>query len=193
MKNKIFVILGKSNTGKSTIFKKVMELIRSNGDDIKLLKSCTTRPKREEDNQENEYEFVDKGYFTKLHKKNGLLEYAVYDTVYGYWFYFTRKEDLKDRDYIKIINPSGLSQLRESVKHMSHEVISFEILTDNEVRMKRALSRDDGLSIEEINRRFNADDRDFEYVVTDYKIENNGDKTPEEIAEFIYQCIKTHQ
>ena len=192
-KQKIFVILGKSNTGKSTIFKKVMELIRFNNDDIELLKSCTTRPKREEDKQDNEYDFVDKGYFTKLHKEDGLLEYSVYDTVYGYWFYFTRIADLKDKDYIKIINPSGLAQLRDSVKKMPYEVIAIEIIADDEVRMERALKRNDGTSIEEIERRFNADSRDFRYIKTEYKIENNGDKTPEELAKEIYNIIKKYK
>lgn len=187
---KIFAIIGKSNTGKSTIFKELMKMIKENNDDISLLKCCTTRPKREEDNQNNEYDFVDKKYFFDLHNADELLEYAVYNTVYGNWFYFTRKSDLKDDNYIKIINPSGLAQLRDSSKAMGYDVISFKIVADDEIRMNRALSRNDNLSLEEINRRFDADEKDFKSVRTDLKIENNGEHTPYEVAELIYKYIK---
>lgn len=194
MKNKrIFAILGKSNTGKSTIFKEVMRMIKENGDDIQVLKSCTTRPKREEDMKDNEYRFVDKEYFSKIHKENGLLEYAVYETVYGHWFYFTEKDDLNGKtDYIKIINPSGLSQIKSTAKEKGYEVVSFHIVTDDDIRLKRALSRDDGLSEKEILRRFDADKKDFNNVITDCVIINNGEKTPVELAEIIYKYIKRH-
>ena len=190
---KIFVILGKSNTGKSTIFKELMNLIKVNNDDIKLLKSCTTRPKREEDNQDNEYEFVDKYCFTKEYHDNNILEYATYETVYGHWFYFTRKSDLVHDKYIKIINPSGLSQIRESATKLGYDVVAFHITSHNDIRMKRALSRNDGLSREEVERRFIEDEKDFKYIQSEYTVENNGDKTPREVAEIIYRWIKHKQ
>lgn len=188
---KLFVLLGKSNVGKSTIFKELMNLIQQNNDNIKLLKSCTTRPMRQEDRVNSEYNFVTKEYFTEAHRDNNLLEYAVYDTKYGYWFYFTRREDfnIAEHDYIKIINPTGFSQIKDSLKNTC-EIVSFEIVSDYNVRLDRAKNRRDGLSDEEIQRRFDADEKDFEHLETNYVIENNGSQSPKEVAEIIYRWIK---
>lgn len=193
-KYKLFLILGQSNTGKSTIFKELMKLIEENADNIKLLKSCTTRPMREEDKSGSEYDFVTKEYFTELHKNDGLLEYAVYDTVYGTWFYFTRKSDLDvmESNYIKIINPEGFSQIKDNLKGIC-DIVSFEIVASDETRFKRATSRNDGLSIEEVKRRFKKDKEDFKYLNTDYKIVNDDGYDVDELAGLIYQLIKKHK
>lgn len=191
---KLFLILGQSNTGKSTIFKRLMNMIEESNDNIKPLKSCTTRPMREEDKAGSEYDFVTKEYFTELHKNDGLLEYAVYDTVYGTWFYFTRKSDLDvtESNYIKIINPEGFAQIKDNLKGVC-DIVSFEIVSSEETRLKRAMSRNDGLSIEEIERRFKRDKEDFKYLNTDYKVVNDDGYDVDELAGLIYQFIKKHK
>lgn len=190
MKSIIYVLLGKSNTGKSTIFK---ELIKLTSEDnwIEPLKSYTTRPKRDEDTSANEYVFCDREYYTQLSKEHGVLEHSVYDTAHGYWFYFTRKEDVKpDKRYIKILNPTGYYQLKNTAKETNlFDVVGIEIVCDDKVRLSRIESRNDGTSMAERQRRIKADEKDFAYLKTDYKVENNGDKSAKEIAEYILEEI----
>lgn len=189
--NKLILILGQTNTGKSSIFKELMKNIQRKKDNIKLLRSCTTRPAREEDKKgDTEYDFITEEYFKELYQKDEILEHAVYNTAYGKWFYFTRKSDLKieENNYIKIINPIGFSQIQENL-HGKCDIISILIESDEDIRKERALSRCDGLTKEETERRFESDKKDFQHLKTDFIITNNGDKTVQEIADQIYKII----
>lgn len=181
--SKLFLLLGKSNSGKSTILNELLELIQEE-DNLKLALSWTTRPKRKTIDQE--YVYTDDTTFYEYYKSNKLLEYATYNTEHGIWHYFTPTHSLEldKHNYIKIINPLGYSQMQ------SHplDIVTFEIICDDEIRLNRSISRGDNQA--EALRRLEADNNDFQHLKTDYTFLNDGCLTTKEMAIEIYKVIK---
>ncbi len=97
--NHIFYIMGKSSSGKDTVYKKILKDLELNP-----LVLCTTRPMRENEQQGREYNFVDREYFDSLMLENKIIEKRIYNTVYGEWIYFTSEEsvDLHKGNYLGI-------------------------------------------------------------------------------------------
>ena len=72
----IIYIMGKSATGKDTIYKELKEKINVNS-----YVSYTTRPKREGETQGIDYNFITREEFCKLQKQNKVMEYRNYNTI----------------------------------------------------------------------------------------------------------------
>lgn len=73
---KVFCIMGKSGSGKDTIFK---EIIKDNSLNLKKIVGYTTRPKRVEENDGVEYNFIDDDMINKFIQKNKVIELRKYD------------------------------------------------------------------------------------------------------------------
>ena len=82
----IFYLMGKSSSGKDTIFRRLME-----DEDLSLetIVSYTTRPIREGEVEGVEYHFVKDYEMEEMEKKGLVIEKRTYDTVCGLWNYFT--------------------------------------------------------------------------------------------------------
>ncbi|MCR5581232.1 MAG: guanylate kinase, partial [Pseudobutyrivibrio sp.] len=78
--------MGKSSSGKDTIFKLLLER-----KDLELnrIVSYTTRPIRSIEKPGDEYNFVSIEEKDKLLESGKVIEIRKYDTVHGPWFYFT--------------------------------------------------------------------------------------------------------
>lgn len=157
--NRIFYIMGKSSSGKDTIYKKIL-------DDLQLnpLVLCTTRPMRENEQQGREYNFVDREYFDRLTAENKVIERRIYNTVFGEWIYFTAEESIDPAkgDYI------GIGTLESYVKMRDYfgaeKVIPIYIEVEDGLRLTRALQREKNEKqpkYTEMCRRFIADSNDF--------------------------------
>ena len=83
---KIFCLMGKSSSGKDTIFKELNEDKELN---LKPIVSYTTRPKRINETDGVEYFFIDKNQLDKYKEENKVIEQRVYHTVDGDWYYCT--------------------------------------------------------------------------------------------------------
>ena len=83
---KIFFILGKSSSGKDTIFQKIKE---NNELGLKTVVGYTTRPMRENEVDGEEYFFVDRDRLEELKNDDKVIESRDYNTVHGIWSYFT--------------------------------------------------------------------------------------------------------
>ena len=81
----IYVLMGKSATGKDTIYKKIIERAELH---LQEVVTYTTRPIRKNETEGVEYHFVDKEFFDKCKEKNNIIEYRMYNTVHGTWYYF---------------------------------------------------------------------------------------------------------
>ena len=83
---KIFFMLGKSCSGKDTIFKKLKE-----DRELKLntVTGYTTRPMREGEINGVEYFFVNNEELEALKNQGKVIECRDYNTVYGVWSYCT--------------------------------------------------------------------------------------------------------
>lgn len=157
--NRIFYIMGKSSSGKDTIYKKIL-------DDLQLnpLVLCTTRPMRENEQQGREYNFVDREYFDRLMSENMIIEKRIYNTVYGEWIYFTSEEgvDLSKGNYLGIGTLESYIKMRDYFG--AETVIPIYIEVEDGLRLTRAIQREKNEKqpkYTELCRRFIADSNDF--------------------------------
>ena len=189
----IYCIMGKSSSGKDTIFKLLLEREDLN---LKRIVSYTTRPIRSNEKPGEEYNFVTTDEKDKLVEAGKVIEIRKYDTVHGTWFYFTVDDgniDLSANDYVVIGTVESFVKLREY--YGEKMVLPIYIEVDDGVRLSRALDRERQQSqpkYEEMCRRFLADQQDFSKdKLEKAKITNlfdnneNSKNTCNKIAEFI--------
>lgn len=190
----IFCIMGKSSSGKDTIFKLLL-----NREDLNLNRiiSYTTRPIRSNEKPGDEYNFVDLEEKDRLLESGKVIEIRKYDTVHGPWFYFTvddEKIDLSKNDYIVIGTVESFVKIRDY--YGSDRVLPIYIEVDDGIRLTRALEREKSQKqpkYEEMCRRFLADQQDFsEEKIKAAQIENvfNNDEDSNETCEKIAAFIK---
>ena len=98
---RIYMIIGKSASGKDHIYPKLLE-DKSLG--LKPLVLYTTRPKRRGEENGREYYFTDKKHLEELREAGKIIEERVYPTVHGDWYYFTADEGQieSNKNYITI-------------------------------------------------------------------------------------------
>ena len=159
---KIFCIMGKSSTGKDTIFKILLQRKDIN---VKRIVSYTTRPQRSHEKPGEEYNFVTIEEKDKLVADGKVIELRKYDTVHGPWFYFTVDDgnvDLTQDDYLMIGTVESFVKIRDY--YGADKVLPIYIEVDDGVRLSRALERErsqEHPKYEEMCRRFLADQQDF--------------------------------
>ncbi len=159
----IFCLLGKSSTGKDTIYKRLTE----NGElNLTPIIPYTTRPIRKGEREGVEYHFVTEERYRQLQEAGRVIEERAYNTVHGLWRYFTVAEesvDPKERDYL--ITAGTLVAFRGIREYYGAEnVRSILIDVDDGDRLQRALNRErkqETPKYEEMCRRFLADSEDF--------------------------------
>ena len=159
---KIFFILGKSSSGKDTIFQKIKE---NNELGLKTVVGYTTRPMRENEVDGEEYFFVDRDRLEELKNEDNVIESRDYNTVHGIWSYFTVDDgqiDLDQDDYLYIGTLESYEQVRNF--YGEDKVIPIYIEVEQGERLRRAVLREIEQSepkYEELCRRFLADEQDF--------------------------------
>ena len=82
--SKIFFILGKSCSGKDTIFRRLKENKELN---LNTVVGYTTRPMRADETDGIEYFFVDEERLKELERAGKVIECRHYNTVHGVWSY----------------------------------------------------------------------------------------------------------
>ena len=160
--SKIFIVMGKSATGKDTIFKEIMKRLHEQLSTVILY---TTRPIRTGETEGVEYHFVTREERDSLKEQGKIIEERVYHTVLGDWFYFTADDgqiDLSNQSYMMISTLEGYESL---VRYFGKEqVVPIYIEVEDGERLQRALSREMSQAspkYEELCRRFLADQDDF--------------------------------
>ena len=159
---KIYCIMGKSSTGKDTIYKKLIE------DETLSLKEIipyTTRPIRAGEQNGVEYFFCTEEQVDELMKQGKVIELRAYHTVHGIWKYFTVDDgqvDLKHQNYLMIGTLEAYLKIRDYYGEAN--VVPVYIEVEDGERLSRALARErqqDSPKYEELCRRFLADAKDF--------------------------------
>lgn len=194
---KIVCLMGKSSTGKDTIYR---ELVKNKELNLQVIVSYTTRPVRDGEVQGKQYFFVDENEFQNLKNSGRVVEDRGYHTCHGLWRYFTVDDgriDLENHDYIIIGTLESYVKSREYFGE--DKLIPILIELDDGERLQRALHRErrqDNPKYEEMCRRFLADSADF----SDENIEKAGniqrfynghlDKCISEITSYIKTQIK---
>ena len=184
--NKLFVILGKSASGKSTILNDVLSKL-----DIPVLLSNTTRPPRNGEIDGKEYNFVTMSTFDEDYKNENILEYDCFriDSLKETWVYYSKKSDLLlDKiSQIKILSPVGLAQLMSN-KELRDNIVSIFIDCPDKLRQKRYLSR--CISPDNMNERFERDEKNFQHLFTDYIILNDENMSIHEASNQLIEIIE---
>lgn len=167
----IFYLMGKSASGKDTIYQKLLEKDTLGLAHIVLY---TTRPIREGEKEGREYYFTDEAKLKSLQERGHLIELRSYDTVHGIWHYFTADDgqiDLAKHDYLGIGTLESYLKLKAYFGEQAMVPLYVEV--DDGLRLSRALERERKQKepkYAEMCRRFLADCEDF----TEEKIAEAG-------------------
>ena len=159
---KIFCIIGKSSTGKDTIYRFLLEQ-----KEIKLKKivTYTTRPMRAGEQDGVEYFFCNEKRAEELEAAGKVIELRAYHTVYGIWKYFTVDDGQVDFGKESSIVTSTVEQYLKLREYYGKEkVVPIYIEVEDGERLERAIARErqqDTPKYEEMCRRFLADAADF--------------------------------
>lgn len=159
---KIFVLMGKSSTGKDTVYKR----LRESSLEFKNVVIYTTRPMRQGETEGVEYHFVSEETRDNYCQTGKVIERRDYNTVYGMWSYFTVDDGqidvAGDSKYLVI---GTLESYEKFVDYYGKEiVVPIYIEVDDRTRIHRAIEREDMQEIpkySEMCRRFLADEKDF--------------------------------
>ena len=182
--------MGKSATGKDTIYKKILQ-----NSELKLRRivSYTTRPIREGEEEGVEYYFTDVETMHQLEEQGKIIECRAYDTIHGIWYYYLVKDsqiDLANNDYLIIGTLESYMKIRDYFG--KNKVVPIYIELDDGERLTRALEREKTQSepkYEEMCRRFLADCQDFscekltEAGIKKFYVNNDLEKCLQEIKQ----------
>ena len=156
--SKIFYMMGKSSTGKDTLYKRILSDGRLQ---LKTVTMYTTRPVRAGETDGVEYFFCDESKVAELSADGKIIERRDYHTVLGVWTFFAADDgqiDLKAQDYLIIGTLESYQKTREY--YGKDAVIPIYIEVEDGERLARALARErqqDVPKYEEMCRRFLAD------------------------------------
>ena len=159
---KIVCLMGRSSSGKDTIYKKLLEQDKVV---LRALVPYTTRPIRAGEREGVEYHFTDEMGFRELRGSGSVIEDRVYHTCLGIWRYFTVADadvDLQHHSYLIIGTLEAYMQMQRF--YGTDKVLPVMIELDDGERLQRALDREkaqDHPKYEEMCRRFLADAEDF--------------------------------
>lgn len=181
---KIVAIYGKSSSGKSSIKQAVMELRPEYNNII----ASTTRPPRE-----GEKNGVDYFFYTDAQMADNICEGKMAECViFNEWVYGTEYERiLDDKINVGAWNPEGLETINDEG---SFECLNIFIDAPGKTRLLRSLDREQNPDVDEIIRRYLADEKDFRSIDVEYSItiKNDGTKTVKEMAKEVIKHIDRH-
>lgn len=158
---KIYYMMGKSSSGKDTLFKELSKRIP----EIRTVVPYTTRPIREGEHDGVEYFFVNEDRLRELETAGKIIELRAYETVHGIWKYFTVADDqirLSDSDYLMIGTLESYERIRKF--YGAENLVPLYVEVEDGERLNRALLRErqqEHPKYMEMCRRFLADAEDF--------------------------------
>lgn len=158
---RLFVMMGKSASGKDTLYRRMMERYT----ELHPVIPYTTRPIRAGESEGAEYHFVPIERMEEMKRNGQIVECRCYQTVKGPWYYFTADDgqiDFAKGDFALISTLEGYEQIRDF--YGQDRVVPLYIEVEDFLRLERALSRERQQAapcVAEVCRRFLADEEDF--------------------------------
>ena len=173
MNKKLFCIIGRTSSGKTSLTKEVAKQLN-----LKVVKSYTTRPIRPgEIEEESDHYFISEDDYPNY--KNDIVAYT---EINGYR-YFTTKKELEDCD-LYVIDPKGYYMLSNKVDNVESinkiKIVPIYVTISYDIARKRAAERGDDLKT--WDERYESEDEQFrkfenyilEYSLNVYVINNDG-------------------
>lgn len=161
MSNLIY-IMGKSASGKDTIYKKIKENM-----DVKSYILYTTRPIRTGEKEGIDYHYISEEQMRKLEQEGKVIESRTYQTVQGPWTYATIADEQLEQngDLLTVGTLESYQKIKEYYKEKEDtKLLPVYITVDEEERKKRAMEREEKQehpNYHEVERRMKADNIDF--------------------------------
>ena len=218
---KIFVVMGKTSSGKDTIYKNVLDAITLKKEEApKTVVIYTTRPMRPGEVDGVEYFFVTEERLRELREQGKVIEERCFHTVHGPWYYFTVNDgqiDLERHSYLMINTLAGFERIRayyDTVNDTTNDaerkqeaeedavVVPIYIEADAKERLIRYINRESmqkAPNYSEVCRRFLADEADFaeeellRLGITKRYFNRNLEKCCEEIVRDILALLERGQ
>ncbi len=166
--NIMVVVSSPSGVGKTTLTKKIQQKYET----FKISVSHTTRSPRSNEIDGVDYHFITDKKFKELVKQKKFYEYAkIFDNYYG-----TLKETvdtvIKHNDIIFDIDWQGNKQLS---KFKNLKLIKIFLIAKNKEELRKRLVKRNQNTLEEIEKRFNAFEKDIKnWIDYDYVIINEN-------------------
>lgn len=158
----LFFLMGKSSTGKDSIYKKLLE---KNELGLGRVVQYTTRPIRDGETEGEDYHFCDNKKLNSFKSQGKIIEIRTYPTILGDWSYFTVDDgqiDFEGKNLIMIGTLESFLMLDKYYKN--GKIIPIYIEVEDGKRLQRALEREmrqTNPKYDEMCRRFLADKEDF--------------------------------
>ena len=163
-KIKIIALFGQAGSGKDYLFNKV---IHWDEEGVlppifnKIIKT-TTRPKRENEEDGIDYNFVSQELFFKRNQNNYLSGVSVYR---GWYYGIDISAVDEDKPNIVILD---IQQIKDLMKYDNIDLTLFKIAAAPKTRLLRQLNREQNPDVNEIVRRFEADKEEYMKIDFDY-------------------------
>ena len=156
----VLILCGKSCTGKDTIKRNLVNYYN-----FTPLITLTTRPKRDNEIDGVDYNFISLSELENLAHNGRIIEYRKFNTLVngkeGTWFYATPLYHLEDlEDYVIILDPRGARKFIDY--HGKDNCCLLCIESDEISRLNRAKQRPN-FDQTEWDRRLETDSKDFGY------------------------------
>ncbi|MGI5982650.1 MAG: guanylate kinase [Sakamotonia sp.] len=159
---RIFYIMGKSATGKDTVFKELLK----RKPELTTVVPYTTRPIREGETDGVEYFFTSPEKLEELKNSGKIVELRTYETVLGPWSYFTMDDGQFDihgeGDCLMIGTLESYEKMRRYYGNGALVPVYIEV--PDGIRLLRAVRREEkqkAPNYREVCRRYLADEDDF--------------------------------
>ena len=162
---KILYIMGKSSSGKDTIYNILKQKLNVN-----TYVMYTTRPMREEEVDGESYIFIGKDemqQYIEGKKEYKVIESRTYQTIHGPWTYATIKDSQfeVDSDMLMLGTLESYIKVKGFFENDNNiQLIPIYIEVPDNIRLKRAIEREERQKepkFIELCRRFIADSNDF--------------------------------
>ena len=159
---KMFYLIGKSASGKDTIYEEIKKLRPQ----LKSYIMFTTRPMRDGEGEGEPYHFTTEERLKEFKENGRLIESRTYHTVKGPWIYATVDDGQFSEEKGDFLVSGGTVESYERVRDYfgSDVVMPVYVEVEDGERLIRAIHREQQQEIpkyKEMCRRFIADSEDF--------------------------------
>lgn len=200
MSNLIY-IMGKSASGKDTIYKELKERM-----DLNTYVLYTTRPMREGEQEGREYNFITRDHYKELEEEGKVIEARHYNVVNAQgekdvWTYATidDKQWEKNGDFLTIGTLESYNSIKKYLENHPDKklkLLPVYIFVDEFTRRSRAVNREKqsgNPNYKEMERRLKADNVDFSQekleeagiIAENIFINDNIDTCCQEIVKYV--------
>ena len=159
---RIYYLLGKSATGKDTLYKEILKRRPK----LRTVTMYTTRPIREGETDGVEYFFTGREELERQLASGKVIESRIYQTIAGPWTYYTVDDgqfDVADDESCLMIGTLE-SYEKMCTYFEAGKMVPVYIEVPDGIRLLRAVKREENQkkpNYREVCRRYLADEKDF--------------------------------